>query len=91
MKKIEITKAEEVIRQQLKIKETPDLYCSLGEVTKEIEHFHKAIELSKNRSARAFRMLAKFYFSKEKVINLQYTIIHIFFNFILFKKSMMKQ
>ena len=60
-------KAEEVIRQQLAIKETPDLYCSLGEVTKDVAHFHKAVELSNGRSARAFRLLAKFHFSKEQV------------------------
>lgn len=60
-------RAEEVIRQQLAIRETPDLYCSLGEVTKDECHFHKAIELSHGRSARAYRLLAKFYFSKQRV------------------------
>jgi len=60
-------KAEQVIRQQLEIRETPDLYCSLGEVTKDIQYFEKAIEISKGRSARAFRMLAKYQFSKEQV------------------------
>ena len=60
-------KAEQVIRQQLEIRETPDLYCSLGEVTKDIQCFEKAIEISKGRSARAFRMLAKYQFSKEQV------------------------
>ena len=49
------------------IKETPDLYCSLGEVTKDIQYFIKAIELSKGKSARAYRMLAKFQFHKEQV------------------------
>jgi hypothetical protein len=51
----------------LAIKETPDLYCSLGEVTKDIQYFIKAIELSKGKSARAYRMLAKFQFHKEQV------------------------
>jgi tetratricopeptide (TPR) repeat protein len=59
-------KAEEVIRQQLAIKETPDLYCSLGEATRDIQYFEKAIELSKGKSARAYRMLAKYQFSKEQ-------------------------
>ena len=66
-----LQKAETLIRQQLEIKETPDLYCSLGEVTKEVEYFQKAIDLSKGRSARAYRMLAKFQFSKEQVISLK--------------------
>lgn len=56
-----------MIRQQLAIKETSDLYCSLGEVTKDFEYFHKAIELSKGRSARAYRVLAKHYFAKGQV------------------------
>jgi tetratricopeptide (TPR) repeat protein len=61
-------KAEQLIRQQLAVKETAELYCSLGEVTREFEHFHKAVEISKGRSARAYRMLAKLHFSKEQVI-----------------------
>jgi len=66
-----LQKAEALIRQQLEIKETPDLYCSLGEVTKQVEYFQRAIDLSKGRSARAYRMLAKFQFSKEQVISLK--------------------
>ena len=60
-------KAETLIRQRLSVKETPDLYCSLGEVTGDTEHFDKAIVLSKGRSARAYRMLAKYQFSKSNV------------------------
>jgi hypothetical protein len=60
-------KAEQLIRQQLSIKETPDLYCSLGEVTRTFEPYHKAIELSKGKSARAYRMMAKLHFSKDQV------------------------
>jgi hypothetical protein len=60
-------KAEALIRDRLNIKETPDLYCSLGEVTRDIQYFEKAIEISKGKSARAYRMLAKYQFSKEKV------------------------
>jgi hypothetical protein len=56
-----------LIRERLAVKETPDLYCSLGEVTKDTQYFEKAIGLSKGRSARAYRMLAKYHFSKEMV------------------------
>ncbi len=58
--------AEALIRERLAIKETPDLYCSLGEVTNEVEHFEKAIELSKGKSANAFRMLAKHKFARQE-------------------------
>ena len=54
----------------MSIKETPDLYCSLGEATRDTQHFVKAIELSKGKSARAYRMLAKYQFSKEQVKNI---------------------
>jgi hypothetical protein len=57
-----------LIRKQLEIKETADLYCTLGEVTRESLYYEKAIELSKGKSARAYRMLAKYFFSLEKVI-----------------------
>ncbi|RMZ94282.1 tetratricopeptide repeat 27 [Brachionus plicatilis] len=58
--------AEQMICKQLEIKETPDLYCSLGEVTRELEYFNKAIELSKGKSARAYRVLAKHLFYLQK-------------------------
>jgi hypothetical protein len=51
----------------LEIKESADLYCTLGEVTRESSHYENAIEFSKGKSARAYRMLAKHFFSKEQV------------------------
>lgn len=60
--------AETMIRERLAVKETPDLYCSLGEVTAEIKHFEKAIELSKGKSARGYRMLAKYQFSRQQYL-----------------------
>ena len=56
-----------MIRERLALKETADLYCSLGEVTADVQHFVKAIEFSKGKSAKAYRMLAKYQFSKEQV------------------------
>ncbi len=59
-------KAEELIKKRLAIKETPELYCSLGEVTNDIQYFQKAIELSKGRSAKGYRMLAKHQFARQQ-------------------------
>ncbi|CAF0750035.1 unnamed protein product [Adineta steineri] len=56
--------AEHVIREQLKIKETPDLLCSLGEVTDEFEYFERAWILSKERNGRAQRLMGKYYFNR---------------------------
>ncbi|CAF0767576.1 unnamed protein product [Rotaria sordida] len=56
--------AEHIIREQLKIKETPDLLCSLGEVTDEFEYFERAWILSKERNGRAQRLMGKYYFNR---------------------------
>ncbi|CAF2114729.1 unnamed protein product [Rotaria magnacalcarata] len=56
--------AEHVIREQLKIKETPELFCSLGEVTDELEYFERAWILSKERNGRAQRLMGKYYFNR---------------------------
>jgi hypothetical protein len=60
-------KAETIIRQELNKKETPDLYCSLAEATRDPEYYHKAIAISNGKSAKAYRMLAKHLFAKENV------------------------
>ncbi|XP_067681925.1 tetratricopeptide repeat protein 27-like [Haliotis asinina] len=61
-----VEKAESLIREQLEVKETPNLYCFLGDVTRNVAHYHKAWELSNRRSARAMRCLGYLYFGKQE-------------------------
>lgn len=59
-------KAAEVIRGELEKQETPDLYCMLGEATDDIQWYHKAWDLSQQRSGRAQRQLGCYYFARKQ-------------------------
>ncbi|XP_074594066.1 tetratricopeptide repeat protein 27 [Brevipalpus obovatus] len=59
-------KAEALVRDQLKEGETPYLLCLLGDITGEIQHYHKALEISDNRSARAFKSLGDSHFNRKE-------------------------
>ncbi|XP_074642936.1 tetratricopeptide repeat protein 27-like [Tubulanus polymorphus] len=49
-------KAEETVREQLAIQETPELWCYLGDATSDCQYYEKAWEMSKHRCSRAQKM-----------------------------------
>lgn len=58
--------AAEVIQNELKKKETVELYCLLGDALDEKEWYEKAWEFSNHSSGRAQRHLGYYYFSKKQ-------------------------
>ncbi|XP_013420464.1 tetratricopeptide repeat protein 27 [Lingula anatina] len=54
-------KAEKVIRERLAVKETPDLWCYLGDVLQDEQYYNKAWELSNHRSGRSQKLLGFLY------------------------------
>ena len=59
-------KAEEVIREQLAVRESATLWCLLGDVTLDKDYYEKAWEFSKYRSARAQRSMGQLHLRKQE-------------------------
>lgn len=60
-----------MIREQLSVKETPELLCYLGDVLHEVEHYQRAWELSDGHSARAQKNMAYLYLHNGEVSEIQ--------------------
>ncbi|KAG7173769.1 tetratricopeptide repeat protein 27-like [Homarus americanus] len=62
-------RSAEIVRGQLEKRETPKLWCMLGDATDNIEHYKKAWELSGHKSGRAQRSLGNFYYVRKDYSN----------------------
>lgn len=60
------TKAEQLIRQELAKKETPYLYCLLGDATDNLEYYENSWTLSKSRFARAKKSIGTHYYVRKE-------------------------
>jgi len=59
-------KAAEVIQARLNEKETPRMWCLLGDATDDLSCYHKALKLSGDKNARAYRSLAMHHYSRKE-------------------------
>ena len=58
------SQAEKIVRQRLAEAETPRMWAALGDLTKDPECFHKALEISNGRFASAHVALGLYYYEK---------------------------
>ncbi|QQP58042.1 Tetratricopeptide repeat protein 27like, partial [Caligus rogercresseyi] len=58
-------KAAEVIREQLSVKETPLLWCMLGDATDDISFYEKALDMSNGKFSRAHRSIGYHHYFKK--------------------------
>lgn len=66
-------KAEQIVRERLDVKPTPELWCLLGDLSDVPQHYFTAWELSNRRYARAMRSLGTYCLRKEKVHDNSYS------------------
>lgn len=59
-------RAAEVIQNELKKKETVELYCLLGDALDDVSYYDKAWKISNERSGRAQRHLGCYYFARKQ-------------------------
>ncbi|CAK9009253.1 unnamed protein product [Durusdinium trenchii] len=59
--------AEDMLKELIEKHPSPRLWCCLGDVMKDPQHYETAWELSKKRFARAQRSLGRYYFDKKQI------------------------
>jgi hypothetical protein len=57
-------RAEKIVLERLKLSETPQMWCALGDLQQDPAHYERAWRLSSGRLARAKTALGRYYFSK---------------------------
>jgi tetratricopeptide (TPR) repeat protein len=62
------SKAEEIVRERLAIQETPRMWSTLGDLTRDPACWEKAIEMSRGRFSSAYIALAAFAFDKNDLV-----------------------
>ena len=62
-------KAEEVVRKRLKESETPRMWAALGDITKDISYYERALKVSKGKYSGAYVALGQYYSEKGDLAN----------------------